>query len=84
MSSDRSQCWCGPAGPSRNGAPRLGLVAHAFVACKRAPSVELVRFLEDQDHLVLWVHDAQVDFGRRTRLRWQSGLRDDTALARHG
>ena len=62
-------------------APKLDLEPHLFVACKSAPSVELVRFLEDQHHLVLWVHGAQVDFGPRTRLRWQSGLHASRPLA---
>ena len=65
-------------------APTLGLEPHLFLACKKAPSVELVRFLEGQHHLVLWVHGAQVDFGLRTRLRWQSGLGATRPLARHG
>jgi hypothetical protein len=65
-------------------APKLGLEPHVFLACKKPPSVELVRFLEDQHHLVLWVHGTQVDFGPRTRLRWQSGLQEPRPLfARH-
>jgi hypothetical protein len=64
-------------------APRRGLEPHLFVACKKAPSVELVRFLEDQHHLVLWVRGDQIDFGPRTRLRWQSGLGEARPLARH-
>jgi hypothetical protein len=64
-------------------APNLGLEPHLFLACKKAPSVELVRFLEDQHHLVLWVHGEQIDFGPRTRLRWQSGLGANRSLARH-
>lgn len=67
------------------GAPKLGLDVHVFLACRAAPSVDLVRFLEDQDHLVLWVNGPHVEFGPRTRLRWNSGLRGaDPLFARHG
>ena len=75
--------WCGWSLAQR--APKPGLEVHLLFACKKAPSADLVRFLEDQSHLVLWIQGARVDFGPRTRLRWQAGVPETPQLfARDG
>jgi hypothetical protein len=60
--------------------PGLNLEPIVWFACRKAPSADVVRFLEYQGHFVSWLQNGQIEFGPRTRLRWQSRAGEATGL----
>lgn len=60
--------------------PGLDLEPIVWFAYRKAPSADVVRFLEYQGHSVSWLQNGQIEFGPRTRLRWQSRQGDAAGL----
>jgi hypothetical protein len=58
----------------------LDLEPIVWFACRKPPSADVVRFLEYQGHSVSWLQNGQIEFGPRTRLRWQSRQGDAAGL----
>jgi len=59
-------------------AAELQLEPHLWFACTKAPGGDAVRFLEAHDYSVSWVDRDRMEFGPRTRLRWQPGAADES------
>ncbi len=60
--------------------PGLELEPIVWFACRKAPNADVVRFLEYQGHSVSWLQNGQIEFGPRTRLRWQSRQSETAGL----